>query len=112
MLFIGHLPPRNFRRSYSTHRKVQRIVSQPSQTEDILRNTDAEDCVISQLIHVGHNIAAHRSAAKTNEESISILSRSRNRSLVVPIAWKCNCSRWWPIGPISAKALNYVYLSS
>src|SRR6218665_662194 len=43
------------------------------------------------------NIAAHRSATKTKEESISILSRSGNRYLLASIAWKCNFSRWRPI---------------
>ena len=42
------------------------------------------------------NISGHRSAINTNEESISIRSRSGNRSLVVAIACKYNFPRWRP----------------
>src|SRR6218665_403848 len=42
------------------------------------------------------NISGHRSARNTNKESISIISRSGNRSLLVAIAWKYNFPRWRP----------------
>ena len=53
------------------------------------------------------NISGHRSARSTNEESISIISRSMNRSLVVAIACKYNFSRWRP----KWRQNRYLYVS-
>src|SRR6218665_2006201 len=44
-------------------------------------------------------IAAHRACTKTNEEQISIIGRSVDRSIVVSIAWKCKFPRLRPIWP-------------
>src|SRR6218665_118398 len=51
------------------------------------------------------NVAAHRSATKAKEASISILSRSMNRSLVMSTAWKCKFSGWRPLWPRKHKNL-------
>src|SRR6218665_3736181 len=53
------------------------------------------------------NISAHRSARNTNEKSISIKSRSGNRSLVVAIACKYNFPRWRP----KWRQNRYLYVS-
>src|SRR6218665_3735302 len=53
------------------------------------------------------NISGHRSARNTNEESISIISRSGNRSLVVAIACKYKFPRWQP----KWRQNRYLYVS-
>jgi|SRR6218665_20257 len=54
------------------------------------------------------NISTRRSATKANEESIFIISRSGNRSVVVEIAWKCNFRRCRPIYMAAKTDISHV----
>src|SRR6218665_1648871 len=56
-------------------------------------------------------LSSQVSYLKTNEESIWIISRSRNRSLVVAIAGNCKLSIWRPIADLRAKIYLIVWES-
>src|SRR6218665_1716459 len=90
----------NLKGGIKLHKMTYRMLNL-RRTKPFSRNTEDEARYMYLIIYFNKscNMSAHRSATKTNEESISIISRSGNRSLEVAIALESKFPILRPIRP-------------